>query len=276
MQLLLWVGVPVVLGVGQHVTYRLAVRRWQIKKLIERAERSLKEDSREEANADWHKVRVQSAGDRVSIGSSVEKPADMSATPTLTTTAFVAVDEGGHKFSIRADEQLKVVSLPGARRNLLEAVTTDSGVEQRYTFELGPEQTFYILGAAHTHTGAGPFREGAPVELAPTGGRYLVGEEASDGTTGSSGTPGCGKSASRFILGMNIVAAVAWPIPYMGKAYWAIALLAGLGALFIHSMEIWDEGKLEGHPEEIVERVKADLEANRLPQPYVESTDDEL
>jgi hypothetical protein len=276
MQLLLWVGAPLVLGLGQYVAYRSAVRRWQISRLIDRAEQTVKEDSREQAKALWHAVKVESVAERVSIGSSVEDPADMSATPTLTSNAFVVVDEQGHKFAIREGEEMTVLSLPGARRNLVEAVTTETGVDQRYSFELGPEQSFFILGTAHGHPAAGPFRDGAPVELEPMDEQYLVGDRQGDVPPRFTGNPGCGRSVSTVVLGMNIIAACAWPLPYVGRAYWAFAFFVGVAALFIHSAEVWGEGKLDGRSPNIIMHVKADLDAKRLPEPYAEPSDDDV
>jgi len=84
------------------------------------------------------KVRVEAAsGQRVSLGSSVETPESVSATPTLTTAEVVLVEESfgdtdgpapahvrpGRRLVLQPGEPMTIAGLPGARRAHRNSVT---------------------------------------------------------------------------------------------------------------------------------------------------------
>jgi hypothetical protein len=158
---------------------------------------------------------------------------------------------------------MRVLSLPGARRHLIEGVTTASGVEQRYSFELDPATAFRLL-AIVPKQGRGPFREGEAVEVAPFDDVYLIGDDTDEAQPQPRDAPGCG--GRRLALGglaLNLAGAVLVLVPYVGLALWAIALLLGSGLLFGHLVDALDPPKLADEDPLVRARVAADLA--RLP-----------
>lgn len=124
---------------------------------------------REDLSAGVGRIRAHVVGDgtenRVNLGSSVEQQNALSGAPTLETAPFVVEDTHGRRFTIPPKAELRVRSFTGARRNLMESITKEGGaVEQRYSFEVAPGDTFVLQARFPDPKAQGVFRE-APIEL---------------------------------------------------------------------------------------------------------------
>ena len=166
-------GVPVLGALWMLVTQRAEKQRV----LAENARRLETGDLRppDERKGGIGKIRVHVVGGgHVNLGSSIESAESLSGTPTLQTAAFLVEDDGGQRFSISAGATLSVRRLGGARRNLLESITKETGgVDQRFSFEVDPQATFVLKATfPEVKESQGAFREGplaleGPLEINP-------------------------------------------------------------------------------------------------------------
>ena len=165
--------VQLALGVGSPVMIALGFVRadWRARKAVaKRAEAAknnivVREPTDLSAGAAVFRVHVVAPdGVHVSLGASIENPNSLSGEPLLTTEAFEVETTGGVRLSVPRNAKLKINSLAGAHRKLVDSVTTESGgVQQRFSFEVAETDTF-LLSCVVAETGAdGPFRESVPI-----------------------------------------------------------------------------------------------------------------
>lgn len=171
------------------------------------------------------RLRVHVVGEgSVNLGSSTESADSVSGAPTLETVPFVVEDERGQRFSIAEKTELRVRSLAGARRNLLESITKEGGgIAQRFSFEVDPSATFVLQARfPETKDSPGAFREG-PLGLE---GPLVINPDTAIEPTGF----GC---VAYPALVIGAIAAVyptetLWEV--VGWIAWGFMLLIGAGA----------------------------------------------
>ncbi|MDI1448756.1 hypothetical protein [Polyangium sp. 6x1] len=177
------------------------------------------------------RVRVVDAGGAqlVNLGTSAETADNLSGAPELDTASVLLTDDGGRSFRMPAEKRLKVHSFGGARRNLTESVTReDGGVQQRFSFEVAPTQSFVLTCALPEALAAShPFRNtDEAIELLPAGGKRFE-LNAPPETVQTSGV-GC------IVYPCLGVAAVAATVPEStgwqigGWVLWLMCVLLGL------------------------------------------------
>lgn len=154
-------GVPVLVGVWMFVTDRREKARVERENVKRRESGGVTPP--DERRGGITRIRVHVVGDAsVNLGSSIESADSVSGAPTLETTAFVVEDEKGQRFAIAEHSELRVRTLAGARRNLLESVTKEGGgIAQRFSFQVDPSATFVLEAKFPEVLGSqGAFREG--------------------------------------------------------------------------------------------------------------------
>jgi hypothetical protein len=119
-------------------------------------------------------VVVPSGEERVSIGTSIENPNELSGEPTLTTNTFEVETAPGKRLVINGGERLKVNALAGAHRKLVDSITNEAGrVEQRFSFEIGEATTFVLSCTVSDAQSEAPFRQGA-THVSPVGEHFEI------------------------------------------------------------------------------------------------------
>jgi len=114
-------------------------------------------------------------GQTVDLGNSQESGNRPSGSPELSSNGAVLQIEDGPLVRLQAGVPIKVHGLPGAKRNLLDTTTTETGgVTQRYSFEVSPQSCFWILGVLAERSATGPFRSDEAIEMLPLDGRHEV------------------------------------------------------------------------------------------------------
>lgn len=251
--------VSLLAGTIQLLAYLRAERRWRLGHVIARHRHAARAERRLAAAATWHDVHV--ADGRHSLGSSVEAPTELSATPELKTEEVIVVD-GTRRLRILPGKKMRVLSLPGARRGFIEAMTTKGGVEQRFSFELDPDVGFKILGVARGE-GAQPFRDAPAIELEPFEGEYIIGSTTDEAEPTPGDAPGCGgrRSAQAMFVLSLVGAAGAHFGGELGMALWGITVTAAGLWLLAHLIDALDPPRLEVEAPEVQERVRAELAA---------------
>lgn len=215
-------GVPLLLGLRMFVTDR------EEKARVARENAKRKETGGvtpvEERKAGTVRLRVHVVGEgNVNLGSSVEASDSVSGAPTLESTAFVVEDERGQRFSIGEKSELRVRTLAGARRNLLESVTKEGGgIAQRFSFEVEPSATFVLQGKLpEASESGGAFREG-PVTL---GGPFEINPSTDIEPTGF----GCIVYPALAIGAFAALYPTELVFEVLGWIVWLLAMVIGAG-----------------------------------------------
>ncbi|MDC0746167.1 hypothetical protein [Polyangium mundeleinium] len=225
------VGIPVLVGVA----FALASFR-ESKRVQRENERRAKVGNEVRVPGDLSpgfarlRVRVIDAGSaaRVNLGTSVESAEDLSGAPELETVDVLLADDSGRTFRLPAGHRLKVYAFGGARRHLTESVTTeDGGVHQRFSFEVGPAQSF-VLACKLPEASAGnhPFRQADDAAvLLPVGDRFEINPPPEKAQTSD---VGC------IVVPCLVVGVVAATVPehtgwrVAGWVVWLMCVLLGL------------------------------------------------
>jgi hypothetical protein len=173
---------------------------------------------------------VGESGKPVNLGSSTEDPQGISGRPTLQTEQLTLRADDGRIFSVPAGRRMRIEALPGARRNVVDTVTTGSGVEQRYSFELTPEQPFEIFGIPPPRAAeAGPFRTADAAEvLAPCESEYVAGASLRSLTEPPSDTTPLVEHYWSWAVGGTLLGCVVWNVPEAGALLWGAAVAVGV------------------------------------------------
>ncbi|HZO16883.1 MAG TPA: hypothetical protein VFB62_26585 [Polyangiaceae bacterium] len=255
--------VALLAGTIQLLAYFRAERRWRLGNVIAKHRHAVRGERRRAADALWHKVHVEGA--RHSLGSSIESPTELSATPELQTEDVVLIDAEGRRLRVLPGKKMRVLSLPGARRGFIEAMTTKSSVEQRFSFELDPDVAFKILGTARSEGGAQPFRDAPAIHLETFDGEYIVGVDTDEVEPTPGSEPGCGgRRSAQVVFVLNLVGAAApFLVAEAGWAFWGLALVAAGLWLLGHLIDALDPPRLELELPEVQERVRAELGMTR-------------
>lgn len=248
---------PIGVGLLQLVILRVALSQHRVRLAVQRHRRAFLEERRAAAGARWLEVRV--AGDATewrSLGSSVEKPEDMRATPVLNSDAVELLDAEDHRYELAAGAPLEVLVLPGARRNLIEAVTTLTGVEQRYSFELSGGTRFWLLASPRRRRAEDPYRDGHAGNLEPFEKRFQVRHEIEQDQK-EPVEPGCGWFAAWVVFALATCGAAAYNLAYVGGVLWAVALGIAVLSAIGHATEL-EAPNLADEDAEVRRRVEAD------------------
>ncbi|MEJ7729243.1 MAG: hypothetical protein WKG00_08505 [Polyangiaceae bacterium] len=205
------------------------------------------------------KVRVDAgSGQRVSLGSSVETPEAVSATPTLTVAEVALVEEAfdasdgpppthvrpGRRLALEPGASMVVAGLPGARRKPLDIETTQTGVLHHYSFELAADKVFWISGLLAPGDANGPFRGDASRQLAPLSGANRRAYIASAARGAKEPT----NEGANLGLGWSVgVAAFAFALsftPYLGPLFWVLVV----GGMMIITIVVFRSDRPERAP----------------------------
>ena len=120
-----------------------------------------------------YKVRVVSEG-RANLGTSLETAENLTGSPDLVAQPVTVETEAGMRLSLRGGAPLKVHALGGARRDLVESITTDDGgIRQRFSFEVDASTWFLLEGAMLDNASGHPWRTAA-IDFLPAGERYAI------------------------------------------------------------------------------------------------------
>jgi hypothetical protein len=165
------VFVPVVLALRALLTERAANRRALA---LPAPQQNVREPGDVSKGPAIYKVHVVSDEGRVNLGTSVETAENLTGNPELTAKPVIVETEASVRLVLREGVRMKVHTLGGARRELVESITTDEGgIQQRFSFEVDGS-TWFLLEGEIPDTAAGhPFRSGA-IELGPAGERYDI------------------------------------------------------------------------------------------------------
>jgi hypothetical protein len=120
-------------------------------------------------------VIVDDTGAKVNLGTSFETPESMTSSTTLDSEAIIVEVEDGPRLALTRGAKIVVNNVVGADRKLLRVVTTASGAEQEFNFELAPGQKLWLVGELTrdvTDQKGGPFRGYFAGEIAPIDGSY--------------------------------------------------------------------------------------------------------
>jgi len=180
---------------------------------------------------------VAEPGARVVLGTSVEQPSEISGTPDLTSEGFTVRSEDGRLFAIPAGARLRMKPLAGARRNVTETITKASGaIEQRYTFELGPDVPFELLAKVPVvSSDDGPFRTPpASVELAPFEAQYLAGSSLASFTEASEPLPPDRRRLWFWVVGVHAVLLLASLHDEEFQQLWGFGVVATVGLVALN------------------------------------------
>jgi hypothetical protein len=121
-----------------------------------------------------YKVHVVGDEGWVNLGTSIEAADSLTGNPELVAKAVTVETEAGLRLALREGAPLKVHTLGGARRELVESITTDDGgIKQRFSFEVDGSTWFLLEGAVPESAAGHPFRAGS-IELLPAGERYAI------------------------------------------------------------------------------------------------------
>jgi hypothetical protein len=115
-----------------------------------------------------YKVRVVSEG-RANLGTSLETAEKLTGSPDLVAQPVTVETEAGVRLTLRGGAPLKVHSLGGARRDLVESITTEEGgIRQRFSFEVDASTWFLLEGAMPDSASGHPWRTAA-IHFMPAG-----------------------------------------------------------------------------------------------------------
>jgi hypothetical protein len=121
-----------------------------------------------------YKVHVVCESGRVNLGTSFETAENLTGSPELSAQGVTLETEAGVRLALREGTLLKVHALGGARRELVESVTTnDGGIKQRFSFEVDGATWFLLEGSVPPGAAGHPFRTGA-IDFAPAAERYHI------------------------------------------------------------------------------------------------------
>lgn len=172
-------------------------------------------------------------GGSVNLGTSVERADKIRGNPELEGESFIIESKDGQRFRVRPGK-LRIQRLPGAERKLVRTVTTDSGVEQTYSFEVPDGFELMIVGRLEGSTDA--FR-GGPRDLAPLEQGYRLAEELPDvrGTPTQRKVP-TDKSATIFGAVLAAAAIGIGYIPWVGPPLWGLGMMLLLCVVAVFSL----------------------------------------
>lgn len=174
---------------------------------------------------------VSPEGGLVSLGTSVEKPNDIQHNPTLEGESFMIETEDGRRFRVRSGK-VRIERLPGAERKLVRTVTTESGVEQTYSFEV-PEGFEVMVIGRRTGGSSGAFR-GGPIDLEPLASGFRVGSKLFDDTkTPTLRKVDTGKNVSIFAALFAMAAVGLGFVPWVGAFLWFPAMIIMAMTVFV-------------------------------------------
>lgn len=174
---------------------------------------------------------VSPEGGLVSLGSSTEKPDEIRHNPVLDGESFMIETEDGRRFRIRSGK-IRIERLPGAERKLVRTLTTESGVEQTYSFEV-PEGFELMVVGRRTGGASGAFR-GGPIDLEPLDGGYRVGTKLFDDTkTPTLRKVDTAKNVSLVGALFAMAAAGLGYVPYVGAFLWYPAMVIMAMTVFV-------------------------------------------
>lgn len=221
-RLVIGAGLPLALGISMFFTDRAEKARVEKENAKRRETGGVTPP--EERRAGTVRIRVHVVGEgSVNLGSSTESADSVSGAPTLESTAFVVEDDQGQRFSIAEKTELRVRTLAGARRNLLESVTKEGGgIAQRFSFEVDPSATFVLQAKfPETKDSQGAFREG-PVAIE---GPLVINPNTDVDTTGFGCIvyPALAIGAACALYPTELV----WEV--LGWIVWGLAMIVGAG-----------------------------------------------
>lgn len=225
------VGIPLLLGLLYLVVERRHNERARLDARVKDLRAAKTIEKRLASGARILRVRVVGdSGKPVNLGSSTEDPQGISGKPTLQTEQLTLRADDGRTFTVPAGQRMRIEALPGARRNVVDTVTTGSGVEQRYSFELTPGQPFEIFAVPPPRSAeAGPFRTAdAPEVLAPCDSLYVSGASLRSLAEPPSETTPLVEHYWSWALGATLLTCVVWSLPEAGTLLWIAGIIIGV------------------------------------------------